>query len=105
MTTFFIVLLIGWNAALSIQLYQVSKDNAGDSPTTTTTEVQQAKVDIASDVSELVSKSENKVVTVIATYGTQSVGSGSGAIYRIDTTGVYIITNNHVVAPVPSATT
>lgn len=55
-------------------------------------------MDITSDVTELVAKSENKVVTVTAKARGQSIDSGSGAVYKVDGKTVYIITNNHVVA-------
>lgn len=92
-------MLIGWNLVISIQLYRVSTEKPSSIPTTSSSEnITQARVEIASNVTELVEKSENKVVTVIATLRNRSVGSGSGAIYRVDGKDVYIITNNHVVA-------
>ena len=96
---FLVVMLIGWNLVISIQLYRVSNEKDTGIPTTTDQgNVSQARVEITSDMTDLVEKSENKVVTVTSTLGNQSVGSGSGAIYRVDGKDVYIITNNHVVA-------
>lgn len=87
--------LIGWNLFLSYELYMVKTS----SPTTNaqTGEIQSGRTEINSDVSELVEKSENKVVTVAAVYGVQEIGSGSGAIYKIEGNTVYVITNNHVI--------
>ena len=98
-TTFLLVMLLGWNIVLSIQLYRVSTDTTQSSSTTGETggSIQQEKVEISSDVSELVVKSENKVVTVSSMYRGQVAGYGSGAIYRKDGKDLYIVTNNHVV--------
>ncbi|WP_416325271.1 S1C family serine protease [[Eubacterium] hominis] len=97
--SFFVVMLIGWNLVISIQLYRVSNEKDTSIPTTTDQgNVSQARVEISSNVSDLVEKSENKVVTVTATLRNRTISSGSGAIYRVDGKDVYIITNNHVVA-------
>lgn len=96
---FFLVGLIGWNIILSIQVYRMNQDiSTSSSVSDSTGKVKQERVDITSDVTKLVSKSENKVVTITALRNAQSIGSGSGAIYRKENKDVYIITNNHVVA-------
>lgn len=99
LTAFLLVALIGWNIVLTI-LYLQSKENstAAGAAQQTNQKVESASVDITSDVTELVAKSENKVVTVTAKARGQSIDSGSGAVYKIDGKTVYIITNNHVVA-------
>lgn len=99
LTAFLLVALIGWNIVLTI-LYLQSKENstAAGAAQQTNQKVESASVDITSDVTELVAKSENKVVTVTAKARRQSIDSGSGAVYKIDGKTVYIITNNHVVA-------
>lgn len=99
LTAFLLVALIGWNIVLTI-LYLQSKENstAAGAALQTNQKVESASVDITSDVTELVAKSENKVVTVTAKARGQSIDSGSGAVYKIDGKTVYIITNNHVVA-------
>lgn len=99
LTAFLLVALIGWNIVLTI-LYLQSKENstAAGAAQQTNQKVESASVDIASDVTELVAKSENKVVTVTAKARGQSIDSGSGAVYKVDGKTVYIITNNHVVA-------
>lgn len=99
LTAFLLVALIGWNIVLTI-LYLQSKENstAAGAAQQTNQKVESASVDITSDVTELVAKSENKVVTVTAKARGQSIDSGSGAVYKIDGKMVYIITNNHVVA-------
>lgn len=99
LTAFLLVMLIGWNIILTILLLQTRADRAvtiqeqGNS----IAQVQQASVEITSNVTELVEKSENKVVTVSARLQGRTLGTGSGAIYRVDGKTAYIITNNHVV--------
>lgn len=91
--------LLGWNILLTYELYTMKTgSNPGAAPTTTENGViYSAHTEISSDVSELVEKSENKVVTVVSTYGDQEIGTGSGAIYKILNDEVYVITNHHVI--------
>lgn len=99
LTAFLLVALIGWNIVLTILYLQSKEDStAAGAAQQTNQRVESASVDITSDVTELVAKSENKVVTVTAKARGQSIDSGSGAVYKIDGKMVYIITNNHVVA-------
>lgn len=97
---FLFIMLVGWNLVLTIQLYQIQHDETSSqqNQTNTNSPISQAKVDVTSDVTELVEKSEQKVVTISAYNRKQSAGTGSGAIYKIENKTVYIITNNHVVA-------
>ena len=71
--------------------------NSSNCCTADEAEVETASVNITSDVTELVAKSENKVVTVTARARGQALDTGSGAVYKVDGKTVYIITNNHVV--------
>lgn len=98
--SFLFILLLGWNILLSVQLYRVSVSEHEKEESARAKEegVRKESIDIASDVSELVAKSENKVVTVVATLREESVSTGSGAIYKIKDKIAYIITNNHVIA-------
>lgn len=99
LTAFLLVALIGWNIVLTILYLQSKEDStAAGAAQQTNQKVESASVDITSDVTELVAKSENKVVTVTAKARGQSIDSGSGAVYKVDGKTVYIITNNHVVA-------
>ncbi|MBS6179958.1 trypsin-like peptidase domain-containing protein [[Clostridium] innocuum] len=99
LTAFLLVALIGWNIVLTILYLQSKEDStAAGAAQQTNQRVESASVDITSDVTELVAKSENKVVTVTAKARGQSIDSGSGAVYKVDGKTVYIITNNHVVA-------
>ncbi len=88
--------LLGWNIILSYEVYTLKQEKA-DGGNVGGASIMSARSEIASDVSELVAKSENKVVTVISLYGEQEIGSGSGAIYRIDQDHIYVITNHHVI--------
>ncbi len=96
-TTLLLLTLIGWNVILSYELYTIKENGTGYATSANTGSITSARSEIASDVSELVEKSENKVVTVISTYGNQEIGSGSGAIYKIEDGTVFVITNYHVI--------
>lgn len=96
LTTVLLLTLLGWNILLTYEVFTM-KSSAPQSATTEDGVVYSAHTEISTDVSELVEKSENKVVTVISTYGDQAISSGSGAIYKISEKEVYVITNNHVI--------
>ena len=89
--------LLGWNIVLSYEVYTMKTQANSSSITTSRGTVYSGRTEIASNVTELVEKSENKVVTVISTYRDQEIGSGSGAIYKIENDEVYVITNAHVI--------
>lgn len=98
MTSFLLTLLFFWNIIITVQYYlQITKETPSVQTTQSST-IQQESVEISSNVTELVKKSENKVVTVTSSLHGQTVGTGSGAIYRVDNHSVYIITNYHVIA-------
>lgn len=83
LTAFLLVALIGWNIVLTILYLQSKEDStAAGAAQQTNQRVESASVDITSDVTELVAKSENKVVTVTAKARGQSIDSGSGEIGR-----------------------
>lgn len=97
-TAFLLTCLLGWNVLLTFQVYQLKqKPQAAIQVQQGAGNVQQANVEIHSDVSDLVKKSEASVVTISAYANNRPLGSGSGAIYKVDKDQVYIITNNHVV--------
>lgn len=98
MTSFLLTLLFFWNIIITVQYYLLTTQKENQVTYTPSSTIQQASVEISSDVTELVKKSENKVVTVTSSLHGQSVGTGSGAIYRIDDDTVYIITNYHVIS-------
>lgn len=91
-----LIVLIGWNLLLSYEVFTMKNTSAS----TTTDEggvIYGGRTEISSDVSELVEKCENKVVTVISTYGDQEIGIGSGAVYKLQGNEIYVITNHHVI--------
>ena len=91
-TAVLFILLI-WNVIITVQVVQLRNRDT----TTETKILKKASTDITSDLTELVKKSENKVVTITTmAYGSQS-SSGSGAIYKTDGKKAFIITNNHVI--------
>lgn len=88
--------LIGWNMLLTYQIYVMQTgETTGNSSNSGS--IVSGRSEINSDVSDLVAKSESKVVTVVSTYADQEIGTGSGAIYKINNKDVYVITNNHVI--------
>ncbi len=103
---FILVALIGWNALLSIQLYQIKQDRNTlvETGENVDPNVQHASVEITSDITKLVEKSENSVVTISSYRDDRLQGTGSGAIYKVKDKVVYIITNNHVVEKAQTAT-
>lgn len=97
---FIIVILFGWNILTNIQLWQLKQQtNESNIPQQNTSQpsISQAHTQIATDVSELVQKSENKVVTVVSQTYRGQTGSGSGAIYKQNDNEVFIVTNHHVI--------
>ncbi|MEF2915051.1 MAG: trypsin-like peptidase domain-containing protein [Longicatena caecimuris] len=95
---FILVALLGWNVLLTIQVFQLKQETVPQTDATTATNnIKQASVNVTSDVTKLVEQSENKVVTITASSRGQTIGTGSGAIYKVEDKTVYIITNNHVV--------
>ncbi len=59
--------------------------------------VTQGVMDISSDITQLVEKTQNKVVSVINVKGEQQVGSGSGVVYKNSNGRILIVTNHHVI--------
>ncbi len=97
LTTIVLLMLLGWNLVLTFEIYTMKTQSNAFGTNTTSGTIYSGRTEITSDVSELVGKSENKVVTVISTYHDQEIGSGSGAIYKIEKDEVYVITNAHVI--------
>ena len=78
LTAFLLVALIGWNIVLTILYLQSKEDTtAATAAQQTKQKVETASVNITSDVTELVAKSENKVVTVTARARGQALDTGS----------------------------
>ncbi len=86
-------LLVIWNGYLTIELNHYKKED----PTKIQSNITVLK-GVLTDITELVSKSEPKVVSIVSKKHDEHINSGSGAIYKSDANGVYIITNNHVIS-------
>lgn len=97
LTGVLIMTLIGWNMILSYELYNVRQKLPSSPSSSDTGTIYSGRSDISSDVSELVVKSENKVVTVTSSYGDTGIGTGSGAIYKMKDNDIFVITNHHVI--------
>lgn len=93
LTTVLMILLV-WNVLLTIQVVKVKNQEPAVQETKI---VRKASTDISSDLTDLVKKCEDKVVTVTTLVYEEQASSGSGAIYRADGKTAYIITNNHVI--------
>ena len=82
---FILVALRGWNVLLTIQVFQLKQETVPQTDATTATNnINQASVNVTSDVTKLVEQSENKVVTITASSRGQTIGTGSGAIYKVE---------------------
>lgn len=100
------------------QLETETEENVDDTPVTEEGEVQisEVRVDVSSDITDAVQEVDEAVVSIINMqqvgqnpYGwyegaqetdeedLQQVGTGSGAVYKVDGDTAYIFTNNHVV--------
>lgn len=98
--TFLLIILFGWNVLTNIQVFKLKeeiKELRSTSSSITAPAYTQAQTKISSDVSELVQRSEKKVVSVISNHDRNQVGSGSGAVYKRDKEEIFIITNHHVI--------
>lgn len=93
LTTVLMILLV-WNVLLTIQVVKMKNQ---DPAVQETKIVRKASTDISSDLTELVKKCEDKVVTITTLVYGEQASSGSGAIYRTDGKTAFIITNNHVI--------
>ena len=84
LTAFLLVALIGWNIVLTILYLQSKEDTtAATAAQQTKQKVETASVNITSDVTELVAKSENKVVTVTARARGQALDTGAVQFIRL----------------------
>jgi len=87
--------LLVWNSVLTLQLsnFKTQLDNK----TTEIKTINKVVTDFTTDVTKVVDGSIDKVVGVSALYNGEVFSTGSGAIYDIEGSKVYIITNNHVI--------
>lgn len=92
-----LVVLLVWNSYLTIELMSVKKGD-GTGPVVNQTVNSNTINGYTTDVTNVVSKTESKVVGITNITQNEEISSGSGVIYSKDDTGVYIVTNQHVIA-------
>lgn len=97
-----IAAMVVWNSVLTIQLSQFQTQL--DEKTTETKIINKVVTDFTTDVTRVVEKSLDKVVGVSALYNGEVFSTGSGAIYDVEGSKAYIITNNHVIEDATSLT-
>lgn len=88
-----IVFLLAWNTFLTYKLMNLP-GNVSKSENTT---VNKVVTDFTTDITKVVEESEDKVVTISSYYHSKALGTGSGAIYKVNEKDVYVITNHHVI--------
>lgn len=89
-----ILVLVGWNIFLSLEVISL-RENGG---VTQTTQIIENKVtQFTTDVTQVVEHSLEKVVGISSYRQGILFSSGSGAIYKVGSGQVMIITNNHVI--------
>ncbi len=88
-----IVALLGWNIYLSYRLNLIGNSNT----TTTNTVVNKTVSEIKNTFTDVVDKTQDKVVVVYNYRGETLQGSGSGVVYKADGRNLTIVTNHHVV--------
>lgn len=86
-------LLLAWNGYITYELFKVKDEESNLSTESNVTVLNS----VLTDITELVSVSEPKVVSVVSKSENETINSGSGSIYKSDDNGVYIITNAHVI--------
>lgn len=96
-TPLLITLLLFWNVLLGLQVLSLQAKTSTTS-TNITNEVTNAITSIETDVTQVVANVQNKVVSIITLTRTgETLGSGSGVIYKNENNQVSIITNHHVI--------
>lgn len=91
-----IAALLGSNFYVSHLLYK-QKSNPQIQDSTGEQNVTQGVMDISSNITELVEKTNDKVVSVLNLKNGQRAGSGSGVVYKNEKGRLLIVTNNHVI--------
>lgn len=92
-----IVVLLVWNSYLA---FEISQLKSVDTVPTKPTQVYNNNTinGFTSDLTNVISKTESKVVSITSSAHENLVSIGSGVVYSKDDTGVYIVTNQHVIA-------
>ncbi len=87
-------------ASLGFNVLIYKEVGSGSKPTIQTQIGQTQNVnslEISGSVTEVVSKTNDKVVSVVNSVSGQQAGSGSGIVYKNDGTNILIVTNHHVI--------
>ncbi|MCD7894002.1 MAG: trypsin-like peptidase domain-containing protein [Erysipelotrichaceae bacterium] len=93
-----IVLLVISLACNGVLMYMVFFNNSSTSTSSSSTAtVNEVNYDVSSDLTEIVAKAQESTVGVLTYENDTSSGSGSGVIYKVDGSTVYVITNHHVI--------
>ncbi|MCD7839964.1 MAG: trypsin-like peptidase domain-containing protein [Erysipelotrichaceae bacterium] len=93
-----IVLLVISLACNGVLMYMVFFNNSSTSTSSSSSAtVNEVNYDVTSDLTEIVAKAQESTVGVLTYENDTSSGSGSGVIYKVDGTTVYVITNHHVI--------
>lgn len=97
LTVLLIVALVGWNIWLTQRVVTLEQSKSATTVTENTT-VDRVVTDFTTDLTEVAAKTKQSTVSVSNYQQGQLVSSGSGAIYKVDGSTVYIVTNQHVVS-------
>lgn len=90
-----LVVSLGCNGFL---LYKVLTPSSSSSTQTSSSQtVQTVKYDVQSDLTDVIASAKESTVGVAVYQNNQLSGSGSGVIYKVDGSTVYVITNHHVI--------
>ncbi len=93
-----IVLLVISLACNGVLMYMVFfNTSTTSSSSSSSSTVQEVNYDVTSDLTEIVAKAQESTVGVLTYENDTSSGSGSGVIYKVDGSTVYVITNHHVI--------
>ncbi|MCD7950693.1 MAG: trypsin-like peptidase domain-containing protein [Erysipelotrichaceae bacterium] len=91
-----IILLVISLACNGVLMYMVFFNTTSTSSSSSAT-VAQVNYDVTSDLTAVVAQAQESTVGVLTYENDTSSGSGSGVIYKVDGSTVYVITNHHVI--------
>ena len=93
-----LVVSLGCNGLLMYKVF--GNSNSTTTYTTSTGEtktVTQVSTDVTSDLTDVIKKAQESTVGVAVYQNNTYSGSGSGVVYKVDGSTVYVITNHHVI--------
>lgn len=91
-----IAVLLVWNSYLT---YEISRVKSQDTTVQRVTPIYNNNTinGYTTDLTNVVAKTESKVVGITSSVHEDVIGTGSGVVYGKDENGVYIVTNQHVI--------